>query len=602
MAEWVTVSPRVALEARAARYERKPGDPLYRRLRVFALDPEVPSDQGGEVIVRIPWEPLEPGPRGAIFAISPVDAVTSVTYPLADLDAPAVLTEQGYPASLSDPRFHAQMCYAVAASVYERFRAALGRDVPLGLRQTGTGWHGGRGLRIRPFGIAEPQAYFDRDSAELRFGFFPALEPARGYSPRSIVYTCLSHDVLVHELTHAFLDAVRPNLMLPTDRDVLAFHEAFADLVAVFQRFGYAELVLAEIVATGGRIEKAEWLVGLAESFSRTAGIGGTLRRIDGDDTYDTAPDEPHARGTVLVQAVFGAFRSVLKERSGRIIAIATGGSGVLPPGRLSTPLAKALADATQRTASQFLSMMIRAIDYCPPFAITFGDFLRAVLTADAALVADDDLGYRRAWIESFSAHHIYPVDGDGVSEGLHLTQDALVWTPVPPLAPVTGLSFASTAFRGDPACPPPAHELETQARAIADHIGADEDFRRTIRLFGADETPHDGFAPAEVISIRSLRRVGPDGQLLFQAVAEVMRDAGPDPDTGAPRLAGATILFDAEGRPTHVIAKPIDDPLRMRREQAYISGPLGARHWRRAEPGAPWKPLGDASRRLCEL
>ena len=48
------------------------------------------------------------------------------------------------------------------------------------------------------------------------------------------VFTCLSHDVIAHELTHALLDGMRSHFTIPTQVDVLAFHEAFADLVSGF--------------------------------------------------------------------------------------------------------------------------------------------------------------------------------------------------------------------------------------------------------------------------------------------------------------------------------------------------------------------------------
>ena len=35
--------------------------------------------------------------------------------------------------------------------------------------------------------------------------------------------------------------------------------------------------------------------------------------------------------------------------------------------------------------------MCIRALDYCPPVDITFGEYLRALITADFDLVPDDD-------------------------------------------------------------------------------------------------------------------------------------------------------------------------------------------------------------------
>ena len=43
-----------------------------------------------------------------------------------------------------------------------------------------------------------------------------------------------------------------------------------------------------------------------------------------------------------------------------------------------------------------------------PPFDITFGDYLRALITADLDLVPDDPRKYRVAIIESFRRHGIY--------------------------------------------------------------------------------------------------------------------------------------------------------------------------------------------------
>jgi hypothetical protein len=53
------------------------------------------------------------------------------------------------------------------------------------------------------------------------------------------VFTCLSHDIIAHETTHALLDGVHPRFNEPVNEDVLAFHEAFADIVALFQHFSY---------------------------------------------------------------------------------------------------------------------------------------------------------------------------------------------------------------------------------------------------------------------------------------------------------------------------------------------------------------------------
>src|SRR5205807_10393110 len=69
-----------------------------------------------------------------------------------------------------------------------------------------------------------------------------------------IVFTCLSHDVVAHETAHALVDTVRPLLLAPTGPDGLAFHEAFADIVAVMQHFSFREALYETVLRTGGRI------------------------------------------------------------------------------------------------------------------------------------------------------------------------------------------------------------------------------------------------------------------------------------------------------------------------------------------------------------
>ena len=51
-----------------------------------------------------------------------------------------------------------------------------------------------------------------------------------------------------------------------------------------------------------------------------------------------------------------------------------------------------------ENVARRFLNIVIRAIDYCPPLHCTFGEYLRAIVTADADLVPDDPVGYREAF------------------------------------------------------------------------------------------------------------------------------------------------------------------------------------------------------------
>jgi hypothetical protein len=109
------------------------------------------------------------------------------------------------------------------------------------------------------------------------------------------------------------------------------------------------------------------------------------------------------------VAAVFGAFSKVYRARTVDLFRIATEGTGVLREGDIHPDLAKRLADEAARVAMYILQMCIRAIDYCPPVGITFGDYLRGIVTADYDLNPEDELGYRLAFVESFRQWGIHP-------------------------------------------------------------------------------------------------------------------------------------------------------------------------------------------------
>jgi hypothetical protein len=53
--------------------------------------------------------------------------------------------------------------------------------------------------------------------------------------------------------------------------------------------------------------------------------------------------------------------------------------------------------------------MCVRALDYCPPIDLTYGDYLRALITADKELVNYDTHHYRIAFINAFRKRGIFP-------------------------------------------------------------------------------------------------------------------------------------------------------------------------------------------------
>jgi len=202
----------------------------------------------------------------------------------------------------------------------------------------------------------------------------------------------------------------RPRYRENSNPDVLAFHEGFADIVALFEHFMYPDLVASEIARARGT-SAMDLLSGLAKQFGESTQRGGALR------DYSNLPDtlnyrssfEVHDRGSILVKAVYDAFIAIVERRSAGLIELATGGSGVLEPGALHPTLVSRLTDETIRAARHVLRMCVRAIDYCPPVDLDFGTYLRALITADLAQVDEDRYNYRTAFLESFRRWGLLP-------------------------------------------------------------------------------------------------------------------------------------------------------------------------------------------------
>ncbi|MBR0870562.1 hypothetical protein JQ633_09345 [Bradyrhizobium tropiciagri] len=414
--------------------------PRSRRLRIFAFDPSLAqrTDTAAiqEIVVAIPWERsadggrLPEGPVGEYIEVVDVDPASGAVYPPVNLDDPNLLAQDGLSPSEGNPQFHQQMVYAVAMTTIGHFERALGRVALWAPRRqapdkTSKEWRSEfvRRLRIYPHALRDQNAYYSPSKRALLFGYFSVLSKDADNTPGTTVFACLSHDIIAHETTHALLDGVHPRFNEPSNPDVHAFHEGFADIVAMFQHFSYAGVLRDQIGRTRGQLNDSESLLGqLAQQFGRATGRGNALRDALGETGKDgkwrrRMPDpraldkigEPHARGAILVAAVFGAFLLVYKRRTSDLFRLATQGTGILPEGEISPDLANRLAEEASRCARDLLHMCIRALDYCPPVGITFGDYLRAIVTGDVNLNADDDLGYRVALIESFRAWGIYP-------------------------------------------------------------------------------------------------------------------------------------------------------------------------------------------------
>jgi hypothetical protein len=579
-----TIAPGVSRAAHGIPYERTPEDPRHRRLSIFSLDPAASRLDGAIAEVKVPYEPLAPGPVGALFEVDDVDDAQGTHWGHADLEDRSVLLRNGYSPSTTNPLFHQQMVYAVCSTVYQNFREALGRQVSWDFALPPGQERDRACLRILPHAFEDRNAFYDRSTGELRFGYFRAVDDPDGRTPPGgVVFTCLSHDIVAHEVTHALLDGLRSHFCHPVGSDVLGFHEGFADLVAIFQHFSYRDMVRVAVRRSEGRLESATLLTGIAHQFSQSLGSTQPLRTAfehmaDGNNApkrYDSA-DEAHAVGEVLVQAVFAAWMTVFNRKVERYIRLASGGTGRLPPGQVPADLQDILAEEASALAGQFLTICIRAIDYCPPVDMSLGEYLRALITADHDLVPDDPWGYREALIDAFRVRGIYPPKVTSLSE------DSLRWRrPELSVASIPDLSFGKLQFAGDPAAPASPDELRRQARALGAFVARPEQLAHFGLARSDDPALGDDILHLPCVqSIRSSRRVGPDGQVVFDLVAEVtQRRTVVDPRGTFDAYGGGTVILGPKGEFRYVIAKSILSADRIDRQRDFIHG-MGKRYW----------------------
>jgi hypothetical protein len=527
--------------------------PRRRRLRTFAFDPMSTRLSGRFLTIDVPYENgISPGPEGDLVQVVDYDPVRKKWYALVDLNDRFVLAQDGLKPAESDPRSHQQIVYAVTMSVIERFERYLGRRFR---------WRGQHKLALVPHAFHGRNAFFDPSREAVLFGYYKADVKDPGANlPGQMIFTCLSSDIIAHEVTHAIVHRLRPHFAQATNPDVYAWHEAFADLIALFQHFAYRDVVQDAVTTTSGQIQDGRALFDLALEFGQSTGRGAALRSAvaDRQRTPDRfrASSEPHERGACFVGAVFDAYLDYFQAAIADLLRIATAGTGVLPPGRLHPDLVARVTSEAVVAADRFLGMVVRAFDYLPPVDVTFGDVVRAIVTADHDLYPDDAKGLRGGLVEALRRRGIYPEKVDS------LTDSALIWPP--------GGTLSLTD--GNP--PVPLGDLILEATTNLDPTGAagttsDMVFRALTR-WADNHATAIGFEPSLPIKLESVHvtyRLAEDRQPRPEVVVQYIQrreelERAYQPHLSADErirlLAGTTLIARVSGEVKHIVAKPL--------------------------------------------
>jgi hypothetical protein len=489
--------------------------------------------------VDIPAETLSSGPRGYRISVIDYDASTDTLYegfsPPDTADDP--FGSIGFDEMLGNPQFHAWNAYATAMRTLGRFETALGRKI---------GWsHPGHQLKIFPHAFRDTNAFYAPEAEALMFGYFQGRQ--------NTIFSCLAHDVIAHEMTHAIVDGLRSEFTVPSSSDQAAFHEGYADVIALLEVLSLPEVVRAVLehnwskapnrptdVAqriTRYRVTERQLLetdlFGLAVEMGRelSASRGSALRRsvlLEPSTDWQALDEwrEPHRRGEILSAVMLRAFVKVWMER---IRGLRTLKGGHYDIGSVAAEGAEA--------AGVLLNTAIRAIDYTPPIHLTFSDFRSAMLTADYEIRPQiDKYRFREKLSEAFDEFGIPPAPDAG--EGGR-------WGRDPEAFGVSDIDYRRSRFEGMQRDPDEVFRFAWENRSP---LGLIEE------------------AYTQVSSIRPAVRIAPeDGAVLRETVVEItqqievlgrelagfgmQRPPGMTADQPVVLRGGATLIFDDYGR-----------------------------------------------------
>jgi hypothetical protein len=143
-------------------------------------------------------------------------------------------------------------------------------------------------------------------------------------------------------------------------------------------------------------------------------------------------------------------------------------------------------------------------------------------------------------------------------------------------------LNFANLRFRGDPQNAAGAVELRRQARCLGDVICRPDLAGEFGLISPAQAARRSVQADLPCVqSIRSSRRIGPDGQVAFDLVAEVtQRTRAAHRGRLMPFLGGATVILGPQGEVRYVISKSVVSERRISDQAAFVDSSAGQAFW----------------------
>jgi hypothetical protein len=356
------------------------------RVKVLPKDPKVALENDlwpVEIVLDCPTP--GDGPTSARVAVIDYNADLDTTFAparlLADRSGYRGIKSSKNPKILEDFNFHQVNVWALVEQTlgWLEDEYALARPIP---------WASGLGrLLILPHAGYAENAFYDRSTGALHFFYFQGREGNQ-------VFTCLSHDIVTHELGHAVLDGLKPGYNEVCSPETAGFHEYFGDAMAMTASLrsretaklvteGAPEKLRARNVVSAIASEFGAALSGVDQDYLRGAWNQRTMADLRG--TY-----EEHDWSEVLTGVYYELLQYLYKQKVARLKKERRDdwASGL---GQRQHLAMQALFNAAEKTSS----VMLRALDYCPPVDLRYDEYARALLRADEVAYPLDDDGIR---------------------------------------------------------------------------------------------------------------------------------------------------------------------------------------------------------------
>ena len=320
-----------------------------------------------------PASPVVPGPGMIkVWEEDPEDGVLTTAAMPDPAKAPLAFRFPQPAPTPSDDTSSAAFRYWTAAEALRRGADFWAPQVPAGQ------WQLGPELPVLLDEGLDLNAYYDRQALNFFHGPSPDV-------PGGIVFSGESPDIVCHEMGHAILDSLKPQLFDTANLETAAFHESFGDMSAILSALQLESLRKSIVTETHGHLYSNSRLSRLAEQ------LGTALRaqrpdRVDPDCLRNAVNSFTYVDPTTLPPIAPAVQLSSEPHYFSRIF---TGAFLEILAGMLTASAADPAAptpDELQTVSKQMREILVTGIVNAPVVSNFFAEVAAAMVQACVAV------------------------------------------------------------------------------------------------------------------------------------------------------------------------------------------------------------------------